>query len=633
VLVAVVGSGAGWYVRDRTTRRAVLAARVSDALDESERLYRAGQVPEALNAAQRAASLLATGPADEALTARVGERVEDLQTVLKFDDGLFAGPVRRGAEYERLFRNCGIDLKALPAEEAAARIRGRFIAVDLAVALDLWAGNCRDPLLREKLLAVARQADHDPWRDRARQDQDAAALEELARTAPVDKLPPATLRTIVIELGRRNPKGSSDQPVRDFLLRAQRRYPSDLWLNQLLGDSYLLRTPRDYKEAAGFYRILEALRPNSPHGSLHLAIVMHNQGNTEEAVAYLRDAIALKPDDANNRFWAADEFQQIGRLDEAIAEYREALRLNPNDVYGYCNLATALHRKGLTDEALATLRKAIALYPDDPGIRCSLGEAFQGMGRLDEAIAEFQEAIRIDKDLLEAHIGRGMTFAERGEWEKAAADFARAAGLKDARAVVQYYQALLCLRAGDAGGYRDSCAGMLKRWGTSDSFTLWTCVLAPNAVGDPMALANGAEKAVGKEPKDLMSANSLGAALYRAGRYDEAARQLTRASGLDPGRTSLIYTWFFLAMTHHRLGHAPQARQWLDKALQATDRALDPSATPAGGPARDASDPAGGIPPAWNRRLTLELLRRETVELLKVQTAEPELAPMPQEVP
>jgi tetratricopeptide (TPR) repeat protein len=228
-----------------------------------------------------------------------------------------------------------------------------------------------------------------------------------------------------------------------------------------------------------------------------------------------------------------------------------------------------------------------------------------------------------------------MTFAERGEWEKAAADFTRAAGLEDAPAYVQYYRALLRLRAGDADGYRDSCAGMLKRRGTSDFWTLWTCVLAPNAVGDPMALANGAEKAVGEEPKDHWFANLLGAALYRAGRYDEAARQLTRASGLDPGpyRNNLIYTWFFLAMTHHRLGHAPQARQWLDKALQATDRALDPSATPAGGQARDTTDPAGGIPPAWNRRLTLELLRREAVELLKVGTAEPELAPLPQEVP
>src|SRR5262249_43509721 len=77
VLFVALGSGVGWYFRDRSTRQAVIAARVHDALDESERLYRAGKVPEALNAAQRAMSLLDTGPTEDALAGRVQERLED----------------------------------------------------------------------------------------------------------------------------------------------------------------------------------------------------------------------------------------------------------------------------------------------------------------------------------------------------------------------------------------------------------------------------------------------------------------------------------------------------------------------------------------------------------------------------
>jgi tetratricopeptide (TPR) repeat protein len=291
-------------------------------------------------------------------------------------------------------------------------------------------------------------------------------------------------------------------------------------------------------------------------------------------------------------------------------------------------------RRPQATQTAADYWKLIDVIPSNTGLWTLLWEAYFRSNQWDTALRHYAQAIEQKPEGAFGWFGRGMTFAERGEWEKAAADFSKAAGLKDAPVYVQYYQALLRLRAGDADGYRDICAGMLKCWGTS-FWTLWTCVLAPNAVGDPMALANGAEEAVGEEPKGHWNANQLGAALYRAGRYDEAARQLTRASGLDPGpvRTNLIYTWFFLAMTHHRLGHAPQARQWLDKAIQATDRALDPSATPASGPARGVTDPAGVIPPAWNRRLTLELLRREAVELLKVETAEPELAPLPQEVP
>src|SRR5262249_34409476 len=162
------------------------------------------------------------------------------------------------------------------------------------------------------------------------------------------------------------------------------------------------------------------------------------------------------------------------------------------------------------------------------------------------------------------------------------------------------------------------------RRGTSDLFTTWVCVLAPAAAADPMALANEAEKALGKEPSDHYFATLLGAAFYRAGRYDDALRYLSRASTLnpDPYRTNMIYTWFFLAMTHHRLGHTQEARQWLDKAIQATDRALDLSAPPVASPA-SPTDPAGGIPPAWNRRLTLELFRREALELVNAETRLP----------
>jgi tetratricopeptide (TPR) repeat protein len=200
-----------------------------------------------------------------------------------------------------------------------------------------------------------------------------------------------------------------------------------------------------------------------------------------------------------------------------------------------------------------------------------------------------------------------------------------------------YYRALLCLRAGDTEGYRKLCAELVQRGGTSSFWTLWTWVLAPNVVGDPKILASHAEEVAKNGPEhlmDLMDANMRGAALYRAGRYDDALRFLTRASTLnpDPYRTNMIYTWFFLAMTHHRLGHAQEARQWLDKAVQATDQALDLSAPPAAKPA-SPTDPAGGIPPAWNRRLTLELFRREALELVTAETREPELVPPPREVP
>jgi tetratricopeptide (TPR) repeat protein len=58
--------------------------------------------------------------------------------------------------------------------------------------------------------------------------------------------------------------------------------------------------------------------------------------------------------------------------------------------------------------------------------------------------------------------------------------------------------------------------------------------------------------------------NTLGAALYRAGRYAEAIRRLEEGIRLRGGK-SLPADWAFLAMSHHRLGHPDQARRWLDR--------------------------------------------------------------------
>jgi hypothetical protein len=38
----------------------------------------------------------------------------------------------------------------------------------------------------------------------------------------------------------------------------------------------------------------------------------------------------------------------------------------------------------------------------------------------------------------------------------------------------------------------------------------------------------------------------------------------------------MLGTWFFLAMAHYRLGHAEEARRWLEKASRATDDVLKP---------------------------------------------------------
>jgi tetratricopeptide (TPR) repeat protein len=93
-------------------------------------------------------------------------------------------------------------------------------------------------------------------------------------------------------------------------------------------------------------------------------------------------------------------------------------------------------------------------------------------------------------------------------------------------------------------------------------------VLAPDAVADfkapvrlaEVALAGQAE--TGRARSDVLK--TLGAALYRAGRFEEAIRRLDqiiqiRGDGGDPR------AFAFLAPAHHRLRHRDEAENWLDK--------------------------------------------------------------------
>jgi tetratricopeptide (TPR) repeat protein len=89
--------------------------------------------------------------------------------------------------------------------------------------------------------------------------------------------------------------------------------------------------------------------------------------------------------------------------------------------------------------------------------------------------------------------------------------------------------------------------------------------MAPDPPADPGAPLRLVEVALkGVNSTDPNFLNTLGAALYRAGRYDEAIRRLEEAIRVRDG-VGVPADWAFLAMAHHRLGHPDAARRWLDR--------------------------------------------------------------------
>jgi hypothetical protein len=93
-------------------------------------------------------------------------------------------------------------------------------------------------------------------------------------------------------------------------------------------------------------------------------------------------------------------------------------------------------------------------------------------------------------------------------------------------------------------------------------------VLVPDAVADREAPIRLAEAALARwsegEKSDVL--DTLGAALYRAGRFEEAIRRLNEGSQTRRGE-GVPKRFAFLAMAHHRLGHQGDAKHWLDKLI------------------------------------------------------------------
>jgi Flp pilus assembly protein TadD len=286
----------------------------------------------------------------------------------------------------------------------------------------------------------------------------------------------------------------------------------------------------------------------------------------------------------------------VGRVAEAEEAYRRALKVKPDHPLAHGDFGAFLAK-----------------------LHADFGKFLGALARYREAEAEFNEAIKLHPEHGSFWVQRGWTHADRGQWEKASADFVKATQCKEPDEKAWYSRAMLHLRDGNLDGYRQICSDMLQGFGEGAT---WTCTLSPNSGADPERIVSLAEKSLAISSRDHWHVNQLGAALYRAGRFEVAVKQLTEATELSshPYRTNMLCTWFFLAMAHHRLGHTDEARRWFDKAMQGTAEALK-SRTES---LEKSGNRDGVIPPNWSRKLTLRLLRGEAKELIQDSGTKPE---------
>jgi len=209
------------------------------------------------------------------------------------------------------------------------------------------------------------------------------------------------------------------------------------------------------------------------------------------------------------------------------------------------------------------------LFGPDPAAR---GDAWRERGQWERAEAAYAEALcarPLNATVRDALVRLQI---ERGHLDRAVATVAEAVRLMPDEAQLREHLSLILLASGDRAGWRRTVAALLDRFGgTTNPWTAnsvaTACVMGAEATADPGAPIRLAEIAVqgGGGTSDKSNfLNTLGAALYRAGRYEEAIGRLEEAVQARGG-VGMPDDWEFLALTHYRLGHRDGALRWLNR--------------------------------------------------------------------
>jgi serine/threonine-protein kinase len=609
-------AGWTWVERERVARVAARSTQVNAAMREATgHQVRATAAAvgdlvawtQAEDAAQRARDLLEPG-LDPALRTQAESLLADISAEKKEAEAAAAAaePDRRlrdqladirtrwvdsfdapatEAEYAEVFREAGIDVLKLSPAEAGALIRARRadVALELTAVLDHWTDmrrfTQRDTQGADRLLAVARAADPDPWRDQLRQmfqkpsgKERTAISQRLARSAASQDLPALDYTLLGLGLHHGGDHGGAEAVFRQGLLR----HPRDAWLNLQLGDCLSEQGRTD--EAIGHYRVVRFFRPEAAHGLAHL---LDSRGQSQEALAIFRELVTIRPDVV--RHWAcygrllhdrgdraragevlekaaelmraevkrrpSDDwahgtlglvFQAQGKLPEAIAEYREAIRLKPRYAEAHGNLGNALREQKKWDEAIAEYRQAVQLKPSDASLRSNLGHALIDQGKQAEGIAVFQTGLRSKPDDAALYYGLGDAFRRAGKLSEAVYEFKAAIAISPYHAG-PHNELGLALR--DQGKLNEAVAEFRKAIQLNPSEAPFHSNLGLALVDQGKVAEAIAEyrTAIGIDPSlDAAHAN-LGLALCTQGKVQEGMSELREALRLNPDEFNAHY--------------------------------------------------------------------------------------------
>jgi WD40 repeat protein/tetratricopeptide (TPR) repeat protein len=211
------------------------------------------------------------------------------------------------------------------------------------------------------------------------------------------------------------------------------------------------------------------------------------------------------------------------------------------------------------------------------------GQAHLNQKHYPQALADLQNARLLAPDLPTDTLSQAFTMqaedhAKRGDWDRVVTDMKKATTLFPENNAFWEQLALAHLMTHDGQGYRQVCKALLNQFGKSpdrptdtDAEIAWIFALSPDRNEDGQRIVQGLERKLVDWPAAYNLLNTLGAAYFRSGRFQDARKRLQEAI-IAHGAGGEEWDWLFLAMTFLNLGQADQARTHLEKSKAKIDR-------------------------------------------------------------
>jgi tetratricopeptide (TPR) repeat protein len=579
LLLALGASGAGWwYLREQARQATTQGLAEKDILGAVEKAEEAREGLQGQLAKEGGIRRLLDEPArwkghlQEAqlhlekargLEARMGrsldpelmERLQVLETQLGQDEadhrlalrleairldtailvGRRTGDAGAQRAYPEAFASAGLDVLEGDPQLVAAQVRQSAIREQVVAALDNWAlspwhpGKKGPGSVQLRLLKVARLSDPDSRRDQVRGPatwKSPRMMQNLASSLLADKaalhsLSPQMLDMVgtLLHFTRGDAEG--------WLRQAQLLYPADFWLNLNLGTVLATTKP---VEAAGYFRVCLALRPNSLAAWNNLGVALRTQKD----------------------------------LAGAVSAYRKALEIDAKSVSTLSNLSLPLADQNDFEAAEATVRKALALDAKWTGAWINLGVVLARKKDFAGAEAANRRAVALDPQSVLGWTNLGMTLADQKDFAGAVKFHEKALAIDPKHAIASFNLGhALSLQKDDKGAEAAFRKAVALDPLHARAWTELAVVLAHQKVH---AVAEDCfRKAVALDPKNAAVWYNLGLVLHDQRDFPGAIRAYKVALDLEPENPE---TWYNLGNTLHDHGDFPGAEAAFRKALK-----------------------------------------------------------------